>query len=226
MFKKALGELDSGAGTADDLANKVIEKSKEKLSNDPNQMQEVVSEVVNENANNEGKLLEPTPEGTQKITDSVKQKLEANKMSGTRDLLQRLNVKYGSEELDLNTALKVWKQARLTPEMIRDQIKNDVNVRVSLAEAKILCKIGSEVNSSFQEMGISGEMDVITQNLITKNSVKLTPSVRAAVEKVGHNLYRTKQASTVMWKIDLKAMDNGQQVPYLLRVEDNDTVEK
>jgi hypothetical protein len=82
--------------------------------------------------------------------------------------------------------------------------------------------MGSELNSGFQEMGISGEMDAITQDLISRRSAKLTPSIRAAVEKVGHNLYRTKQASTVMWKIDLKAMDNGQQVPYLLRVEDDD----
>ena len=54
---------------------------------------------------------------------------------------------------------------------------------------------------------------------MTKKSVKLTPTVREAVERVGKNIYRTKRANNIMWKVDVKQTDDGQQIPYLLRLE-------
>lgn len=134
----------------------------------------------------------------------------------SRQFLMDLNNRYAKEQLNLMEALRVWKTARLTPTMIRDQVANDVEKRISLAEAKLLYKIGTDVSQ-----GISYEDPYIVAEIKDDelpNTIKLTASVRNSLEKVGQNLYRTKTAST-LWKIDMKILDDGQQIPYLIRVD-------
>ena len=48
--------------------------------------------------------------------------------------------KYASEGLELKDILKVWKEERLSPERIRQQLSTDIKVRVSSGEAKELYK--------------------------------------------------------------------------------------
>ena len=114
----------------------------------------------------------------------------------------------------------MWKQARMNPTNSRDQVKNDIGVRISLAEAKILHQLGSDLTLGIDdsEIGTSFANDIL-QKMMTKKSVKLTPAVREAVERVGRNMYRTKRASNIMWKVDVRQTDDGQQIPYLLRLE-------
>lgn len=138
--------------------------------------------------------------------------------SGIRETLYNLNNVYMSEGLDLIKALRIWKEARLTPNMIRDQIRNDVGYNVSLAEAKSLFKIGSDLQSGMNyDFGGEYYTDVM-EKMNTNNYIKITPSVRASVEKIGQNLYRTKRAN-ILWKIDMKQTDDGSQIPYLVRID-------
>lgn len=135
----------------------------------------------------------------------------------TRELLYDLNKRYNIEDLNLVEALKIWKQAKLTPEMIRDQIRDDVQKNISLAEAKILYKVGSDLlldnNKLF--IDINNNNEKIMKDI---KSLKLTSTIRSNIERVGKNLFRTKNAN-ILWKIDMRQMDDGKQVPYLIRVD-------
>lgn len=143
------------------------------------------------------------------------------KVSGSATLLQQLNTKYAKADLDLTLALKVWKEAKLTPQDIRDQVRNDVGQRVTVAEAKTLYKMGSQlqlnnnyINQLFnQEEAISD----IHQRMASHKTIRLTPNVRASIEKIGQNLFRTKRAN-ILWKIDMM-IDGDSQIPYLVRVD-------
>lgn len=141
-------------------------------------------------------------------------------VSGSRELLHTLNNVYGNEGLDFMKALRVWKEARLTPQMIKDQIHNDVQQKVSLAEAMSLHKIGTSLIMGSDPNILNNKEDAsdIYQKMSTSKQMKLTPNVRATLQRVGQNLFRTKRAN-IYWKIDMKNTDDGQQVPYLVRID-------
>jgi hypothetical protein len=68
-----------------------------------------------------------------------------------------LSKKYAEEELDLDKALKIWREARLSPENIREQIQNDVGVHISSIDAKELYKLGEakvSAETSLKDYGI------------------------------------------------------------------------
>ena len=68
--------------------------------------------------------------------------------------------KYASEGLELKDILKVWKEERLSPERIRQQLSTDIKVRVSSGEAKELYKIARTDDFNFKtaEVGVSWEL--------------------------------------------------------------------
>lgn len=140
--------------------------------------------------------------------------------SDTRSLLIKLNNHYAKDGLDFMEALKVWKHAKLSPEAIRDQVRSDIKNKISLAEAKALYKTGSQMMLGYSDLGLEREV-AVDEGLQTKRAIRMTPSVKSSVERIGQNLFRTKNAS-MLWKIDMKKMDDGQSIPYLVRV---DTVE-
>jgi len=164
---------------------------------------------------------EPNNPLGQAIDQSMGQQTQtmASSFSGSRELLVNLNKRYASENLDFMEALRVWKRARLNPDAIRQQIGNDIGVRVSFAEAKHLHKISRDVVSGHieEDFGIDYATEILNKMSHHKR-IKLTPSVREAVERVGQNLFRTKRAN-VLWKIDMKYTDDGQEVPYLIRID-------
>lgn len=136
---------------------------------------------------------------------------------GSRELLYNLDNRYTRADLELNQALCIWKDANLNPQMIRDQIRNDVGYNITLGEAKILHRLGSDMKEGRIDLGIDQNEDVLYKMSVSQ-SVKLTPSVKASVERVGKNLFRTKRAN-ILWKIDVKNTDDGNEIPYLVRVD-------
>lgn len=142
-------------------------------------------------------------------------------VSGSSALLHNLNNKYAKADLDLTLALKVWKEAKLTPQDIRDQVRNDVGQRVTVAEAKTLYKMGSQLklNSNYISQLFNQEEKIsdIHQRMASHRTIRLTPNVRASIEKIGQNLFRTKRAN-ILWKIDMM-VDGDTQVPYLVRID-------
>lgn len=69
-----------------------------------------------------------------------------------------LSQKYATQDLDLTQALRIWRENRLSPENIRDQIRYDTGVRINSADAKMLYKLGSEVekgDKKLEEFGMA-----------------------------------------------------------------------
>lgn len=165
-------------------------------------------------------LIQKIDEGQGDVMETMDQEATAFAFDSKRELMYKLGKIYSKSDLDIVEAVKIWKQARLNPTNIRDQIQNDVGVRVSLAESKTLHRLGSDLIMGLENLdfGKAYAHDIL-QKMMTKNSIKLTPAVREAVERVGKNMYRTKRANNVLWKVDVRQTDDGQQIPYLLRLE-------
>ena len=68
--------------------------------------------------------------------------------------------KYASEGLELKDILKVWKEERLSPERIRQQLSTDTGIRISSGQAKELYKIARTDDFNFKtaEVGVSWEL--------------------------------------------------------------------
>lgn len=166
-------------------------------------------------------LVQKVDEKQREVIQNMNQEATSFASNSKRELMFKLGHIYNNSNLDITEAVKVWKHAKLNPTNIRDQIQNDVGVRVSLAEAKMLHQLGTDLTlgiDNLDEIGTSFANDIL-QKMLTKKSVKLTPAVREAVERVGRNIYRTKKASNIMWKVDVRQTDDGQEIPYLLRLE-------
>jgi len=236
MEKQAIGPL--AATLISTLTPIVIDKLSEKISTG-----ETVStdQIIDETAAEQG--IEVTPDMRVQLTTEIQKQQQTvpqtpeqtipsetpaaatpaaasmTASEGQRELLTDLNYKYSKQNLELTEALKVWKEANLNPTMIRAQIKDDINYNISLADAKSIQKIGSQIIDNMESL-LYGEdyTNTTLEKLKNQNSIKFTPPVRASVERIGQNLYRTKRAG-ILWKIDMKVMDNGEQIPYLVRVE-------
>jgi len=222
--KKAMGTLATTVVST--LAPLVMEKvmggmqSGEQI--DPNiAIDEVAAqEGVQVDEQTRQELMQQINTKQQEVMQTMEQEATTMATDSKRELMFKLGKGYSKSNLDLTEAVKVWKQAKLNPTNIRDQIQNDVGVRVSMAEAKILHRLGSDLLLGMEDLDFGkAYANDILQKLMTKKAVRLTPAVRNAIERVGMNRYRTKRASNVMWKIDVKHLDDGQEVPYLLRLE-------
>jgi len=56
-----------------------------------------------------------------------------------------LSKKYSEGEMNFGEAIRVWKEARLSPENIREQVRYDIGVSIDSATAKEIYKLGSEI---------------------------------------------------------------------------------
>lgn len=189
------------------------------------EMREQVKQQITENAQNiqdpnQQSTTVPTQAGSMSTKPAIPGGQQIIGASDTRSLLIKLNNHYAKDGLNFMEALKVWKHAKLSPEAIRDQVRSDIKNKISLAEAKVLYKTGSQMMLGYSDLGLEKEV-VVDEGLQTKRAIRMTPSVKSSVERIGQNLFRTKNAS-MLWKIDMKVMDDGQSIPYLVRV---DTVE-
>jgi hypothetical protein len=69
-----------------------------------------------------------------------------------------LSQKYASKDLDLMQAIRIWKESRISPEGIRDQVRYDIGMKINSADAKTLYRMGSELekgDKKLEEFGMS-----------------------------------------------------------------------
>lgn len=228
MIKQKMDEMQQGGAIPADVADPdaKIDFVVNELQMDPTmvspEMREDVKKLITDNTQNVGTTNQSPSISAQTGTMSTTQPVIG--ASDTRSLLIKLNNHYAKNGLDFMEALKVWKQEKLSPEAIRDQVRSDVKNKISLAEAKALYKTGSQMMLGYSDLGLESDIK-IDENLLTKRAIKMTPSVKSSVERIGQNLFRTKNAS-ILWKIDMKKMDDGQSVPYLVRVETVEATEE
>jgi len=233
MIKQKMDEMEQGGTLPVEISDPdaKIDAVVGELQMDPAtitpEMRELVKQQIAENAQNiqdpNAPIQQSTTVPTQTSSMSTKPAIPGQQIIGasdTRSLLIKLNNHYAKDGLDFMEALKVWKHAKLSPEAIRDQVRSDIKNKISLAEAKALYKTGSQMMLGYSDLGLEREVPV-DDIMQTKRAIKMTPSVKSSVERIGQNLFRTKNAS-MLWKIDMKTMDDGQSIPYLVRV---DTVE-
>ena len=65
-----------------------------------------------------------------------------------------------------------------------------------------------------------GRSELIPENIVNRDKIKFTPSVRMSMEKVDNNLYRSKTAAKY-WMLKNKKGDDGKEELYLVAVNDS-----
>lgn len=134
-----------------------------------------------------------------------------------KHLINELQEKYAENNLDFSKALKVWGEAKLTPNQIKQAVQQDCNMYITPTQAKELyrysCGGGKFVVETPKGETVSNKKKELLKKLRKAKYIPFTPAVRACVEKVGSNRFRTKFGS-VEWMIK---MINGQ--PHLARIE-------
>ena len=140
-----------------------------------------------------------------------------------RKLIQGLGNKYATEGLDLFKALRAWKESKLTPDGIRDQVRFDVGKVITAADARELYHIGSAMKYDYdtiaKEFEVSKGRDDLIPDNIKQDKIKLSPAIRQSMERIGQNLYRDKKAKKY-WTLKEKVGDDGQKAIYLVAVEE------
>jgi len=144
-------------------------------------------------------------------------------------VLHRLNIKYSSENLDFLKALRAWNDLGLTPDLIKNQIQDDIGVAVTTNDSEEIYHLGAALQNDYTSISkdyevSKGREDLIPDNIKNKK-VKLSPAIRMSMERLGQNLYRDKKARTY-WTLKEKAADNGEKVVYLVSVEEPDDLKK
>jgi hypothetical protein len=146
-----------------------------------------------------------------------------------RELLNQLNSKYAQEHMDLMQALYIWNEARLSPNDIRDQVRNDIGRKITSAEAVELYHMGASIKSDYDTLVkpyevSKGRDDLIPDNIKNK-SIKMSPSIRVSMERIGSNLFRDKKAKTY-WTMKEKIGDNGEKSIFLVAIDEPDDEKK
>lgn len=141
------------------------------------------------------------------------------------NLMHSLNTTYTKKGMDILKALRVWREARLTPDDIKSQVFNDSGRRINAIEARELHHIGTAMQYDYDSVAkqfevSKGRDDLIPEN-IKGNKIKLSPAIKMSMEKIGQNLYRHKTARTY-WTLKEKQGDNGDKSLFLVAVDDPD----
>lgn len=127
--------------------------------------------------------------------------------------LNILNKLYHDNDLDFDTALQVWKQAGLSPTKIREQVMDDVNVRISYDLAHSVLKVASgclELKSETK--------DVIDDRLKTAEILPYAKEIKDRLRHIDDNVFKPKNASIdIEWVLVERTGDDGQKEVYLAR---------
>ena len=119
-------------------------------------------------------------------------------MKSLNALIPNLASKYASQGVDIKIALEAWKEAKLSPEQIREQVMEDIREKVSAEDGHIL------FNASRNKEMVQAEYDAYNK-YANARYIKVTPAVKSALEKVDNNLYRLKTAGVdITWSIEMK----------------------
>ena len=146
-----------------------------------------------------------------------------------KELVYTLNQRYVKANLNFLGALRVWNESSYTPEEIQNQIKNDIDRDVTAQEAEELYHVGASLKDNYESIVkpyevSKGRADLIPANIKNK-SIKMSPAIKMAVDKIGQNLFRHKTAKTY-WTMKEKTGDNGEKAIYLVAVDEPDDMKK
>jgi len=143
--------------------------------------------------------------------------------------LHQLNIRYASEGLDLIKAIRAWKDLRLTPDGIRDQIRNDIGTTITAIDAREIYHLGSAMKYDYDSIckpfEVSKGREELLPDNIRNDKIKLSPAIKMSMERLGQNLYRDKKAKTY-WTLKEKVADNGEKAVYLVAIEEPDDIKK
>jgi len=146
----------------------------------------------------------------------------------THEFLDELKEQYNKEGLDFENALITWKNSKLTPSQIQAQIKFDIRRSISSTDSRALHRLGSSALDNYTTLPSvfevsKGKEDLIPENIKDRQKIRLSPTTRMSLEKIGQNLYRDKIAR--YWTLKERTDGNGEKVVYLVAVDD-DSIEK
>ena len=146
---------------------------------------------------------------------------------------EQIYYKYASEGLEFKDILEVWKEERLSPEKIKQQLSSDTGIKVSSADAKQLYKIArsddfpmpktAEINVSW-ELGEREAEDGTKQIFIIrkeKNPTK-TASIKQADTEVLYDHISAVPNQLQLYPVTCPAQKNG--VEDFLRNKENKPV--
>jgi hypothetical protein len=131
------------------------------------------------------------------------------------NFLVNLTNKYAKQNLDLKKALDIWNSERFSAEDIQNIIHQDIGEEISLVFANFLQRSGKTFfeKDKVCASALAAKQEEINSKLANSKLVKVTPEIRAAIEKTGHNKFKSRYGS-VEWSI---VMIEGQ--PHLARRE-------
>jgi len=128
-------------------------------------------------------------------------------MKSANVILPNLASKYASQGVDIKIAMEAWKEAKLSPESIREQVLEDIREKISSEDAHVLYKV------SRNKEAVEAEYEAYNK-LRQSRYIKLTSTVKSALEKIDNNLFRLKTAGVdISWSIEMR---DGQ--PWLKRM--------
>ena len=134
------------------------------------------------------------------------------------NFLMALTTKYAKQNLDLKKALDIWHSEKLSAENIQNIVHQDIGEQIPLVFANFLQRSGSLFfeKTKLCASALSTKHEEIASKLASDKLIKVTPEIRAVIEKTGHNKFKSRYGS-VEWSI---VMIEGQ--PHLARREQQD----
>ena len=129
-----------------------------------------------------------------------------------KNFIYDLQERYAKNNLDFSKAILVWKEAKLNSNQIREAIKQDCRVEVTDLQAQDLFHQSSLIKAEKFSFTNPQEQKM-AERLKTSKLIRFTPTVRASIDKIGPNTYRSKYGQ-IEWSIQ---MVDGE--PHLARRE-------
>jgi len=123
-----------------------------------------------------------------------------------KHLINEITSKYAENNLDFAKALSVWKEANFTPREIKIAIKEDCSLDVTNLQASEIyrhaCEASKFTVETPKDETVSSKRKQIAEKMKKSKYIRMTPDVRACVEKIGSNRYRSRFGS-VEWSIQI-----------------------
>lgn len=151
-----------------------------------------------------------------------------------RDFVNSLQRRYAAEGFDFFNVLHVWQHEKLTAEDIKEQVMFDIGRTIDAEEAVCIYKVSKDMPSAYSEDLYSKEdpykkeKKTMPENLkkdYRPRKMKFTQQIRSQMDRVDHNLFRSKVAGKY-WTLKEKIGEDGKKSIFLVAVEEDDDTKK
>lgn len=123
-----------------------------------------------------------------------------------KHLINEITERYAENNLDFSKALDVWREANLTPRDIKQAIKEDCSFDITNLQAGEIYRYACEASKFMVETPknetVSSKRKQIAEKMKKSKYIRMTPDVRACVEKIGSNRYRSRFGA-IEWSIQM-----------------------